>query len=121
MGCNPWGHRESGTNERLTLTYLMGPDAMILVTLIFSFKPALSLSSFTLIKSTHYVLHLVGEARDIRPEGPRSNGPRKLEKFCVAQSRRLCGSIKSERMLGRTGQKQKATFGWQLEREGETI
>ena len=29
---------------------VMGPDAMILVILIFSFKPALSLSSFTLIK-----------------------------------------------------------------------
>ena len=29
---------------------VMGPDAMILVFLIFSFKPALSLSSFTLIK-----------------------------------------------------------------------
>ena len=100
---------------------VMGLVAMILVFLIFSFKPALSLSSFTLIKSTHYVLHLVGEARDIRPEGPRSNWPRKLEKFCIAQSRRLRGSIKSERMLGRTGQKQKATFRWQLEREGETI
>ena len=29
---------------------VMGPDAMILGFLIFSFKPALSLSSFTLIK-----------------------------------------------------------------------
>ena len=29
---------------------VMGPDAMILVFLIFSFKPVLSLSSFTLIK-----------------------------------------------------------------------
>ena len=29
---------------------VMGPDAMILIFLIFSFKPALSLSSFTLIK-----------------------------------------------------------------------
>ena len=29
---------------------VMGPDAMILVFLIFGFKPALSLSSFTLIK-----------------------------------------------------------------------
>ena len=23
MGCSPWGHKESGTTERLTLTYLL--------------------------------------------------------------------------------------------------
>ena len=36
---------------------IIGPDAMILVFLIFSFKLALLLSSFTLIKSLKYVRH----------------------------------------------------------------
>ena len=37
----------------------MGPDAMILVFLIFSFKPALSLSSFTLIRGSLFPLHFL--------------------------------------------------------------
>ena len=38
---------------------VMGPDAMILVFLMFSFKPAFSLSSFTLIKRLFSPLHLL--------------------------------------------------------------
>ena len=29
--CDPWGHKELDTTERLNSTELMGPDAMILV------------------------------------------------------------------------------------------
>ena len=35
----------------------MGPDVMILVFLIFSFKPALSLSSFALIKRLFSIIN----------------------------------------------------------------
>ena len=44
----PWGHKESDTTEHLHFT--MGPDAMILVFWMLSFKPAFSLASFTFIK-----------------------------------------------------------------------
>ena len=48
--CNSWGHKESDTTEQLNWTELMGPDAMILVFWILSFKPAFSLPSFIFIK-----------------------------------------------------------------------
>ena len=44
------GVAESDMTERLNWTELMGPDVMILVFWILSFKPAFSLSSFTFIK-----------------------------------------------------------------------
>ena len=48
--CNSWGHKESDMTERLNWTELMGPDAMILVLWMLSFKSTFSLSSFTFIK-----------------------------------------------------------------------
>ena len=36
MGCSPWGHKDLGTSERLTLTYLTQKDTYILRVLIAS-------------------------------------------------------------------------------------
>ena len=36
MGCSPWGHKDLGTTERLTLTYLTQKDTYILRVLIAS-------------------------------------------------------------------------------------
>ena len=49
---NSWGRKESDTTERLNWTELnwMGPDAMIFIFWVWSFKPTFSLSSFTFIK-----------------------------------------------------------------------
>ena len=48
--CDSWGRKESDTTERLNWTELMGPDAMILVFRMLSFKPTFSLFSFTFFK-----------------------------------------------------------------------
>ena len=48
--CSLWGHKQSDTIEWLNWTELMGLDAMMLVFLMLSFKPAFSLSWFTFIK-----------------------------------------------------------------------
>ena len=65
--CSPWGHKESDTTEWLNWTELTGPDTMILVFWILSFKPAFSLSSFTFIKrllspSSIYAIRIVSSA-----------------------------------------------------------
>ena len=61
---SPWGRKELDTTEWLNWTELMGPDTMILVFWILSFKPAFSLSSFTFIKrlfspSSLYAIRMV--------------------------------------------------------------
>ena len=48
--CNSWGCKELDMTEWLNWTELMGPDAMILVFWMWSFKPTFSLSSFTFSK-----------------------------------------------------------------------
>ena len=50
MYCDSWGRKELDTTEQLNWTELMGPDAMIVVFLMLSFKPTFSLSYFTFIK-----------------------------------------------------------------------
>ena len=51
-----WGRKESDTTEWLNWTdEVMGPDAMILVFWLLSFKPVFSLSSFTLIKGKQVI------------------------------------------------------------------
>src|SRR5574340_1196676 len=50
VGCCLWGHTESDTTEVTYQQQQMGPDSMVLVFGILSFKPVFSLSSFTLIK-----------------------------------------------------------------------
>ena len=47
--CDSWGRKESDTTERMNWTELMGPDAMIFVFWMLSFKLTFSLSSFTFI------------------------------------------------------------------------
>ena len=54
--CDSWGRKESDTTERLNWTELMGLDAMILVFWMLSFKPAFSLSSFTVIKNMSIII-----------------------------------------------------------------
>ena len=49
--CDSWGRKESDTTEQLNWTELMGPDVMILVFRMLSFKLTFSLSSFSFIKS----------------------------------------------------------------------
>ena len=49
--CRPWGRKAPDMTEQLNWTELMGPDAMILVFWMLSFKLIFSLSSFTFIKS----------------------------------------------------------------------
>ena len=46
--CNPWGPKKMDTTE--WLNWLMGPNDMILVFCMLSWKPGVSLSSFTFIK-----------------------------------------------------------------------
>ena len=56
--CSPWGRKESGTTEWITLHFtslhicheVMGLDAMIFVFWMLSFMPVFWLSSFTFIK-----------------------------------------------------------------------
>ena len=60
--CDSWGRKESETTERLNWTELnwMGQDAVILFFWMLSFKPALSLSSFTFIKRLFTFCHKKG-------------------------------------------------------------
>ena len=48
--CSSWGRKGLDMTEQLNRTELMGPDAMIFVFWMLSFKPAFSLSSLTFIK-----------------------------------------------------------------------
>ena len=98
--CSPWGHKESNTTEQLNWTEqtfvneVMGLDVMSLVFWMLSFKPAFSLSSFTLIKRlfSSFTLSAFQFSHSVMSSSLWHHGLQHAGPPCPSSSPRVCSN-----------------------------